>query len=122
MCLVQGSCVGQGSFSELNESGLDVKSLVSLPESDSDSAIGADDIQVEEKDKDKSTQSIAVKSMVWTWNLVELFDIVWYCGFLSIWCWEYSDYQYWFYTWKGKIEESILKGYCDIIFSKFIIE
>ncbi|KAL9972704.1 hypothetical protein ACROYT_G019064 [Oculina patagonica] len=63
LCLHEGSCVGQGSFSELNESGLDVKSLVSLPESDSDSAIGTDDIQVEEKEKEKSTQSIAVKSM-----------------------------------------------------------
>ena len=43
-----------------------MQSLVSLPESDSDSAIGVDDIQVEkaEKESNISTPATAVKSMV----------------------------------------------------------
>ena len=34
--ILQGSCVGQGTFSELLISGLDVKSLITIPESDTD--------------------------------------------------------------------------------------
>lgn len=60
----QGCCIGQGSFSELTNTGFDVKSLVSLPESDSDSTVDADDIQVEEREKDLSTKPTAVKSVV----------------------------------------------------------
>jgi len=62
--LSQGCCIGQGSFSELINTGFDVQSLVSLPESDSDSTIEPDDIQVDEKEKDLSAKKTAVKSVV----------------------------------------------------------
>lgn len=64
LSLSQGCCIGQGSFSELTNTGFDVKSLVSLPESDSDSTVDADDIQVEEREKDLSAKPTAVKSVV----------------------------------------------------------
>lgn len=65
MCFLQGCCVGQGTFSEITNSGLDVQSFISLPESDDDdSIIETDDIDVEEKEKDISSQTTAVKSMV----------------------------------------------------------
>lgn len=60
----QGCGIGQGSFSELTSTGFDVKSLVSLPESDSDSTVDADDIQVEEREKYLSAKPTAVKSVV----------------------------------------------------------
>lgn len=60
----QGCSIGQGSFSELTSTGFDVKSLVSLPESDSDSNVDADDIQVEEREKYLSAKPTAVKSVV----------------------------------------------------------
>ena len=63
-CLLQGRCVGQGTYSDLANSGLDVQSLVSLPESEGDSAIEADDIEVEEKEKGNTTQTTAVKATV----------------------------------------------------------
>lgn len=65
MCFLQGCCVGQGTFSEITNSGLDVQSFISLPESDDDdSIIETDDIDVEENEKDISSQTTAVKSMV----------------------------------------------------------
>ena len=66
LCFVfQGCCVGQGTLSELSKSGLDVRSLISIPESDSDSAIDTDDVQMEEKNGDiNSTQTTEVKSVV----------------------------------------------------------
>ena len=64
MSLSQGCCIGQGSFSELTSTGFDVQSLVSLPESDSDSTIEPDDIQVDEKEKDISAKMTVVKSVV----------------------------------------------------------
>ena len=45
-------------------SGFDVQSLVSLPESDSDSTIETDDINIEEKEKDLLAKNTAVKSVV----------------------------------------------------------
>lgn len=60
----QGCCIGQGTYSDLANSGLDVQSLVSLPESDDDSAIEADDIEVKEKEGGNTTQAIAVKAKV----------------------------------------------------------
>ena len=64
LSLSQGCCIGQGSFSELTSAGFDVQSLVSLPESDSDSTIEADDINIEEKEKDLPAKTTAVKSVV----------------------------------------------------------
>ena len=64
-CL-QGRCIGQGTYSDLANSGLDVQSLVSLPESDDDSIIEADDIKVKEKKEDNNTQSTALKAKVKT--------------------------------------------------------
>ena len=64
MYLLQGCPVGQGSFSELTSTGFDVQSLVSLPESDSDSTIDVDDIQVKEEEKDLSGKTTAVTSVV----------------------------------------------------------
>lgn len=64
LSLSQGCCIGQGSFSELTSSGFDVQSLVSLPESDSDSTIETDDINIEEKEKDLPAKTTAVKSVV----------------------------------------------------------
>ena len=66
LCFVfQGCCVGQGTLSELSKSGLDVRLLISFPESDSDSAINTDDVQVEEKNGDiNSTQITEVKPVV----------------------------------------------------------
>lgn len=60
----QGCCIGQGTYSDLANSGLDVQSLVSLPESDDDSAIEADDIEVKEKEGGNTTQANAVKAKV----------------------------------------------------------
>lgn len=53
-CLQEGSCVGQGTFSELSKSGLDLQSLISIPESESDNAIDTDDVQVEEKNEESN--------------------------------------------------------------------
>ena len=47
---LQGSCVGQGSFSDL--SNIDVQSLVGIPESADDSAVETGDQEEEEKKKD----------------------------------------------------------------------
>ncbi|XP_022806581.1 multidrug resistance-associated protein 4-like [Stylophora pistillata] len=62
LCLQEGRCIGQGTYSDLANSGLDVQSLVSLPESDDDSIIEADDIKVKEKKEDNNTQSTALKA------------------------------------------------------------
>ncbi|CAH3114175.1 unnamed protein product [Pocillopora meandrina] len=62
LCLQEGCCIGQGTYSDLANSGLDVQSLVSLPESDDDSAIEADDIEVKEKEGGNTTQANAVKA------------------------------------------------------------
>lgn len=71
LSLSQGCCIGQGSFSELTSTGFDVQSLVSLPESDSDSTIETDDINIEEKEKDLTAKTTAVKSVVGIRNLVK---------------------------------------------------
>jgi len=61
----QGCCIGQGTYSELSTQGLDVQSLVSVPESDTDSAIDTDDIEiVERKRRSSSTQTTSVKPVV----------------------------------------------------------
>lgn len=60
----QGCCIGQGTYSDLANSGLDVQSLVSLPESDDDSDVEADDIEVKEKEGGNTTQANAVKAKV----------------------------------------------------------
>ena len=58
----QGCCVGQGTISNLSKSGLDVQSLVSIPEADSDIAIETDNVQVVQKNQDTySTQTATVK-------------------------------------------------------------
>ena len=59
---LKGSCIGQGAYSELSMQGLDVQSLVSVPESDTDSVIETDDIEiVERKQHSSSIQATAVK-------------------------------------------------------------
>ncbi|XP_015779531.1 PREDICTED: multidrug resistance-associated protein 4-like [Acropora digitifera] len=50
LCLKEGSCVGQGSFSDL--SNIDVQSLVGIPESVDDSGVETGDQEEEEKKKD----------------------------------------------------------------------
>lgn len=61
LCLKEGSCVGQGSFSDL--SNIDVQSLVGIPESVDDSASETDDLEKEEKNKD-ATRSIETTTTV----------------------------------------------------------
>jgi len=64
-CFFQGSCIGQGTYSELSTQGLDVQSFVSVPESDTDSAIDTDDIEIlERKRRSSSTQTTVVKPVV----------------------------------------------------------
>ena len=58
---LQGSCVGQGSFSDL--SNIDVQSLVSIPDSAYDSAVETDDVEKKEKEKD-ATRSIETTTTV----------------------------------------------------------
>ena len=46
-------------------SGLDVKSLITIPETDTDSALEADDVDLEEKDLDScSRETTTVKTVV----------------------------------------------------------
>ncbi|XP_068702097.1 ATP-binding cassette sub-family C member 4-like isoform X3 [Montipora foliosa] len=67
LCLKEGSCVGRGTFSELSMSGLDVKSLITVPETDTDSALEADDVDLEEKDLHScSRETTTVKTVAST--------------------------------------------------------
>ncbi|XP_068719286.1 ATP-binding cassette sub-family C member 4-like [Montipora capricornis] len=62
LCLKEGSCVDQGSLTELSR--VDVQSLMALPESDSDSTIEADDIEMVGKSQEANSSPTAAVNSV----------------------------------------------------------